>query len=297
MSDARHRLSVTTVNVGLASNILLAALKTAVGIFGHSPALLADGINSTSDAAYFVVVRVFMALARKPADREHPYGHTQLESIAALVVGAFVISTAVAILWDAVNSAYDLYVGAAEPRTAAIVALWIALGTVAAKLVLAAATRAAARRTDSLALFALASDHRNDVFSAAAAALGILFARAGHPWADPLAGALVSLVVLRTGIGILRSSSESLMDTVPSEALERQIADLLGPMPGVLGIVEAQAHRFGPYLVVNLTVLVDATLTIAEGDRFATRIERTLEDRIPYLRRTYVHLHPAEPAA
>ncbi|MFA7160047.1 MAG: cation transporter, partial [Kiritimatiellia bacterium] len=83
--DRRNELGCRAVNMGLVCNVILAALKTVVGITAHSSALLADGINSTSDAVYYVVVRVFMALARKPPDPEHPYGHSQMESIAAVV--------------------------------------------------------------------------------------------------------------------------------------------------------------------------------------------------------------------
>src|SRR5512137_887999 len=103
--------SMRAVHSGLAANVLLAVLKTGAGIFGHSPALLADGINSTSDVAYYLVITVFMRLARKPADEEHPYGHSQMDTIAALVVGAFVITTAIAIFWDAMNDVYDLASG------------------------------------------------------------------------------------------------------------------------------------------------------------------------------------------
>ncbi|MCK7481890.1 MAG: cation transporter [Candidatus Moduliflexus flocculans] len=83
---------------------------------GHSPALLADGINSTSDVAYGIIVKVFIRKARKPADDEHPYGHRQLESIAAVVVGAFVLTTAVAIFWDAINRVYDLLAAGGRRR-------------------------------------------------------------------------------------------------------------------------------------------------------------------------------------
>jgi cation diffusion facilitator family transporter len=96
----RERQSSLAVNLGLVANLFLAALKTSIGVLGHSPALLADGINSTSDVAYYLVVIVFMKLAREPADTEHPYGHSQLESIAALIVGSFVITTAIAIFWS-----------------------------------------------------------------------------------------------------------------------------------------------------------------------------------------------------
>ena len=103
-SRERRKLSTFAVNLGLVANGALAVMKTAVGVAGGSPALLADGINSTSDVAYGVVMSICIRHSSKPADHEHPYGHEQMESIAAVVVGAFVICTAIAIFWNSVNS-------------------------------------------------------------------------------------------------------------------------------------------------------------------------------------------------
>ena len=65
--EQRNRKSILAVHVGLAANCMLAALKTTIGIAGHSPALLADGINSTSDVAYgIVVVRIHAAFRKTP---------------------------------------------------------------------------------------------------------------------------------------------------------------------------------------------------------------------------------------
>jgi len=282
-----------TIHLGLAANILLAALKTSIGILGHSPALLADGVNSTSDVAFGIVVSVFMRLAGKPPDEEHPYGHTQMESIAAVVVGSFVMTTAIAIFWDAVNNVYDLLVGQGDFGGAAVGALWAALFTVVLKLGLTAWTQRIGQQTQNAAVLALAYDHRNDVFSALAATAGITFGRMGYPWVDPLAGALVALIILRTGIEILRESTEDLMDTVPGKALAQQITALLAPIQGIQQIEEIHAHRFGPYLVVNITIGVDGSLSVAEGDQIATQIEHTLIEEIEYMRRVHVHYHPA----
>ena len=92
--DNSQRIKQTNLSVGLGlgANIVLALVKSIVGILGSSPALLADGINSTSDVVYYLVVSVFVRAANKPADDEHPFGHTQYESVGALVVGAFVIT-------------------------------------------------------------------------------------------------------------------------------------------------------------------------------------------------------------
>jgi len=290
----RQRRGILAVYVGLAANTLLALLKTTVGIAGHSPALLADGINSTSDVAYGVVVSIFMRLSSKPADEEHPYGHDRLESIAAVVIGAFVVTTAISIFWSAVDNIYELYQGKSDFGGASVLALWIALLTVLAKICLTIWTRKIGRETQNSAVAALAADHRNDIFSAMAATAGIIFGRMGYLWVDPLAGGLVSLIILRTGIDIIRQSTADLMDTLPGRQLSEEIRNILAGIPGVAAIDDIHGHRFGQYLVVNITVGVDPSITVAEGDRIATEVETTLLDRISLMRRVFVHYHPLE---
>ncbi len=291
-TQERQKRSVQAVNLGLGANILLAGLKSAVGILGHSPALLAEGINSTSDVAYYIVVSIFMRLARKPADEEHPYGHSQLESIAALVVGAFVIATAIAIFWDAMNKLYDLYSGNGQYTGSQVIALYIALFTVGMKIFLLNFTRRIGRLTDNPAVIALAYDHRNDIFSASGAAVGIFLSQFGLTWADPLAGALVALVILRTGVEIVRQSSVELMDAVPSQALANTVNDLLGRIETIEKVEAVHAHRFGPYLVINLTIGVDGNMSVFDGDNIATQAEMLLYENIPFLGQVHVHYHP-----
>jgi cation diffusion facilitator family transporter len=173
--------------------------------------------------------------------------------------------------------------------------LWIALLTVVLKLVLTKSTRRIFDQTNNAAVLALVYDHRNDVISASAAALGIYLGRQGYPWGDPMVGALVALVILRTGVEIIRQSSADLMDAVPSRALARQITRLLDDLPEIQSVEEIHAHRFGPYLVVNVTIGVDGKLSVAQGDCIATEVEELLCDSIDLLRRVYVHYHPVSP--
>ena len=291
-TEDRRRTSMLAVQVGLSTNILLAVVKCMVGILGNSHALLADGINSTSDVAYGVVVSIFVRLSGKPADHEHPYGHDQLESVAAVVVGAFVITTAIAIFWNTVDSVYELLAVRSEAAGASIVALWIALAVVAVKLGLTVWTYGINRRVQNSAVLALAHDHRNDICASTAAAIGIFFGRMGFPWIDPLAGAVVSLIILHTGIEILRSAAADLMDTLPGKELAREMRAVIEEIPGVGAIEEMHAHRFGPYLVANITIGVDGALSVREGDRIATEVEERLLARMEFMRRVYVHYHP-----
>jgi len=295
MSHERDKKSLLAVNLGLGINIGLAALKTTFGIVGHSPALLAEGINSTSDVAYYVVASIFVRMANKPADDEHPYGHRQLESIAALMVGSFIVTTAVAVFWGSIDKMWDILSGGADSQGALDIALWIALLTVVIKIFLTIYVRKLGKETNNPVVAALAYDHRNDLFSASAASLGIFLGQRGLPWVDPLAGALVAILILRTGIYILRESSVDLMDTVPSRELAEQTSQLLKSVPAVLQLEEMQAHRFGPHIVVNLTIGVDGALSVREGNRIAHQVEALVCKGLPNVSRVHVHYHPAKP--
>jgi len=293
-SNQRQKKSILAINVGLAANTLLAILKTSVGIFGHSPALLADGINSTSDVAYGIVVNIFMRLSGKPADEEHPYGHDRLESIAAVVVGAFVITTAISIFWASINNVYELLCGASDFTGASQMALWIALFTILLKIWLSFWTSRIGAQTNNNVLSALAADHRNDIFSALAATIGILFGRLGYPWIDPLAGGVVSIIICLTGISIIRESAADLMNTLPGKKLTEEIRGKLEKLDEVLDVEEIHGHRFGLYMVVNITIGVAPELSVSEGDRIATRVENLLIDEIDSMRRVFVHYHPVQ---
>lgn len=291
ISEREHKSSIA-IYLGLGINIILAFVKTIVGILGHSPALLAEGINSTTDVAYYIAAGIFMRLANKPADRDHPYGHRQMESIASVLIGSFIVATAVAVFWDALDKIWDLVDGRTVSGGAHPFALWVALGTVVIKIFLTFYVRKLGRETQNPVVSALAYDHRNDLFSASAAAIGIFLGQRGWPWVDPLAGALVAVLIMRTGIFVLRESSIDLMGVVPSRELAERIAGLLKEVQGARQLEEMQAHRFGSHIVINVTIGIDGDLSVYEGDIIASGVEEKLIREIPNVRRVHVHYHP-----
>lgn len=294
MSQERNRKSLLAIDLGLGVNIILAIVKTTFGILGNSPALLAEGINSTSDVAYYIAASIFVRMANQPADHEHPYGHRQFESIGSLLIGSFVVTTALAVFWDALDKIWDFVTSIETSQGAHPFALWVAFATVLIKIILSIYTRKLGRETHNPVVIALAHDHRNDLFSASAATIGIFLGQRGFPWIDPLAGALVAFLILRTGIFILRESSSDLMAAVPNFELAEEIAGILKNIQGVKQLEELQAHRFGPHIIVALTIGIDGNLTVSEGDAIASLVEKTLIESISNIRRVHVHYHPAK---
>ncbi|MCI5132811.1 MAG: cation transporter, partial [Candidatus Electrothrix sp. EH2] len=102
----------------------------------------------------------------------------------------------------------------------------------------------------------------------------------------------VAVIMAKTGLDILREASSDLMDNVPSEELAREIYILLEEVPEVEAIEDIHAHRFGPYLVVNLTICIDGNITVRQGDKIADSVEGRLLAGIEMLRKVYVHYHP-----
>jgi cation diffusion facilitator family transporter len=292
----RDILTTTTINLGLFSNILLSMLKTSIGIIGHSPALLADGINSSSDVVYYIAVKIFMHHARKPADDEHPYGHRQLESISAIVVGAFILTTGIAIFWDSVNKVYELITRTETGQSASIWALVIALFTFGLKLYLYYYTRKNVRLTHNPTLKALANDHMNDIMASVAVVVGVIMGRLGYYWMDPAAGAIVAIYIIKTGVEIVMDSSSELMDSVPDTDFSKEIQSIAMGVEGVLRIDELGIHRFGPYYTVNMTIEVDGRISVDAGHHISNLVEAKLLDKYSSgLRKVYIHYHPFEP--
>ncbi|HRY84140.1 MAG TPA: cation diffusion facilitator family transporter [Candidatus Cloacimonadota bacterium] len=289
----RDQVASLTVNLGLFSNILLSIVKTAVGIIGHSPALLADGVNSTSDMVYYIAVKIFMHHAQKPADSEHPYGHRQLETISAIVVGAFILTTGIAIFWESVNKVYELAVGSEVGRAASFWVLVIALFTFVLKIFLFTLTKANTKKTGNPTLRALANDHFNDIMASLAVIVGVVLGRMGFYWMDPAAGAVVAIYIIKTGVEIIMESSGELMDSFPDEGFKKDVREIALGVPGVRDIEELGVHRFGTYFIINMTIGVDGQISVDDGHAISENIEARLLDRFgSELSKINIHYHP-----
>jgi len=99
----RYKEVTRAAVLGLGVNLLLGIAKLAGGIIGHSFALIADAVNSIGDVVTTAVVLFALRVAQRPADAEHPSGHTQAEGIAASNVALLVMISALLVGWEAIQ--------------------------------------------------------------------------------------------------------------------------------------------------------------------------------------------------
>ena len=98
-----YRQAIRAAALGLAINLALGVIKLFAGLVGNSFALLTDAVNSLGDSLTSVVVVIALHVAQRPADAEHPYGHTRAEAIAASNVALLIVLSAILLGWEALQ--------------------------------------------------------------------------------------------------------------------------------------------------------------------------------------------------
>ena len=290
-----EKLSDFAVNLGLFYNVFLSISKTFFGIISGSSSLLADGINSTSDVVYYIAVKIFLKIANKPADNEHPFGHKQMENIASLVIAAFIITTAIAIAWSSIDTFFELINTGHKHDTSnfwTMIAFSVALFTFISKIFLSVYTKQIYRKTKNPAINALASDHLNDVFASMAVIIGILFAILGFHWVDPIAGVVVACFIMKTGIEIMREAANGLMDVSPSTEMRQMVHDSAAEISDNINVESVVSHRYGVYYSLNITLGIKGDISMKVADNISDNFEKLLLSKDNFLKYVFIHYHP-----
>nr|WP_198983864.1 cation diffusion facilitator family transporter [Herbaspirillum sp. ASV7] len=272
--DARHRAGRISTLVSIVVNIVLVLLQITAGLLSGSQALIADGIHSLTDLVSDFVVLLAGHHSRKQADEDHQYGHQRYETAASLALGALLLAVGIGMLFTAAHKIQDY--GHTPPVHVA--ALWVALVALLSKELLFRYMLRIAERVRSSLLVANAWHARSDAASSLVVALGIVGNLAGFTLLDPVAAAVVGLMVSRTGWGFFWSALHDLMDRAVSSEETEAIRATLMATPGVQGLHDLRTRRMGDMTLVDVHLEIDGEITVTEGHAIATAArQRVLE--------------------
>lgn len=291
MKRELYREAMRATALGLVINLALGVAKLVGGIVGGSLALVSDAVNSLGDVFTSSAILLAFRVAQKPADAEHPYGHTRAEAIAGSNVAVLVIVSALMVGWGTIRSF------PVEPshRPPPLWALAIAGVNVVVKEALYQYKIRLGRRLGSSALTANAWDHRSDAFSALAVLVGLALVRVGGPpflFLDGASALVVVAVILVSAAKLLVASGQELMDAQADQPLVDAIRAFAAGSPGVRRVDKLWIRKTGLEYLVDIHVQVPADLTVAEGHAISHQVKDRLLERFPTLRDVLVHLEP-----
>ncbi|HET6872370.1 MAG TPA: cation diffusion facilitator family transporter [Sporolactobacillaceae bacterium] len=279
--------------ISLISNFFLTVVKVIVGTLFGSTALIADGVHNGGDFIASIATLSSMKVSHQPADKEHPYGHGKAEDIATGIVALLLTFAGIYLIYESIVALFH------PASKASLWALCAAFVSLVWKLGLYLYTIHIGRLINSKSLIATAYDHLADVWASLAAVIGIGFAKVGDIWnlsfaiyGDPIAGIIVSLLILRVAREMGTQSVNVLMESSVSEEKHNFYEAIVLTFPDVKRIDLLRAREHGNYILIDVRLSVPGEMTIKEGHDITRQIRDLIREKDPKVEEVLIHLNP-----
>ncbi|HRP89460.1 MAG TPA: cation diffusion facilitator family transporter [Edaphocola sp.] len=289
MNKEKEKKAIYTTYFSLLSSAILALVKWMAGIFGHSYALIADAIESTTDIFASLLVLLGLKYAQRPADENHPYGHGKVEPLVTFMVVGFLIVSATMIgikSYENILTPHEL----PKPWTLIILAIIIGFKEYSFRKVMHTA-----KATNSTSLVADAWHHRSDMITSLAAFIGIsiaLFLGKGFEYIDDIAAMFAAVFILYNCYKIFRPALGEIMDENVYPELVQDIRNVALEVKGIKGTEKCYVRKVGNSFHVDLHAMVDGSLTVEEGHKIAHDLKDDLMSKLPQIANVLVHIEP-----
>lgn len=269
----RANESARLVLRGILLNAILAAVKLAGGIFGHTYALIADAAESMLDILSSALVWAGFRVAARPPDADHPYGHGKAEALAGLLVALFIFAMAGLVALQAVHEIRTPHQG---PAWWTLVVL---AGVILTKAWFSRRMGVVSEEVGSTTLGIEAMHHWTDAVTSGAAFLGISIALwGGKGWetADDWAALFACVIIAFNGFNMAAKALGDVMDAAAPEKLENEIRSIALAVPGVRELDKVRVRKSGLSHLVDIQVRVEGTLSVREGHDIAHAVKDAL---------------------
>lgn len=296
-ASSSARRGIRAAQTGLLINAALAAIKLVAGILGNTYALVADAVESAADVFASLIVWSGLAIAAQPADDDHPFGHGKAEALAAAVVALLLLGAAAGVAIQAVREIRTPH------RLPATWTLFVLVGVMWVKWVLARRVHAVSGDIASTAVEADAAHHLSDAITSAAAFIGISVALIGSRFwggrwesADDWAALAASGVIAFNGLSMLRAASHDLMDRMAGDDVTRPVRRAASDVPNVLAVEKLYVRKAG--LTYHVTVHIQAApdMSLDAAHSLGGRVKYAIRAAVPTVDQVLVHMEPYYPA-
>lgn len=267
-------------------NIGVAVAKLVWGLITRSSAMQADGFHSMFDGTSNVVGLVGMWLASRPADKDHPYGHSKYETYASAAIAVMLGLAAYRIGSNAISG----LMGGDSHTVVDLGSFVVMISTLCVNIIITTWERRVGKKLGSDILVADASHTGSDILVSLGVIVSLVLVKMGFRQADGIVALLVAAAIVHTAWGVMKTASATLSDSwrIPPD----DISDFVLTLPGVLGVHHVRTRGSEAFVYVDLHVQVDESRTVADGHRIAEEVERKIAEKFTEVADVIVHLEP-----
>ncbi|MEW5946427.1 MAG: cation diffusion facilitator family transporter [bacterium] len=275
--------------INLSASIVVTALRVAIGILSRSSALLTSSFYSFTNAGAALIIIIARKISAKPVDREHPFGHGKAEFIAIFFLSAL---SMIGLLCLTVTSLNVLVNGIDSPPH--WIAAAVAIVSIIAGRLLYSYTTCVGKNLNSPAITTQAEHIHSDTVGNIAVMAGVIGARLGFYFMDPLAALfeVVHLILLIRRMFFFAVSG--LMDHAIDRRKVQQIERYAAGVPGVRRVNRMRARQIGQMIWVDLDIALDGDLNVIEGNKIIEKVKKAIIGHVSHVGNITVGFAPAE---
>lgn len=270
-------------------NFVLSLTKGGAGYMAGSSALVADALHSFSDVLTSFIVAITLKIADRPSDEDHPYGYGKIEYITSIIVSIVLLVAALTICFSAFRTILHRV-----PIQPGMLAIWVAAISVTANEFMFRRTICAAKKVNSPSLTTNAWDNRVDSYSSIATLFGIIGAKLGAHFLDPLAAIVIAFLIFRVCGQMMWDAFCGLTDVSVSSEQIRRIYGIACGIDGVQSITDIRARRTGKLLWIDMKIQVSSQQSITQGHHITTRIRSAIMSQMEHVGNVMVCVSPIE---
>jgi len=276
-----------TLIIILVLNLIIAGVKISYGYYSGILSITSDGYDSALDAIANLVAIIAVILAKKPKDKEHPYGHTKIETFASILIGLSLILVSYEIL----ISAYEKFI---HPTNIEInlISFIIMISTLIVNIILSQYEKRKGKQLNSNLLLADSKHTQSDILATSIVIIGLILMHLGLGIADPIISIIIACLIIKTGFSILKENLNILVDAniLPTERIHDQICDI----EGVENVHNIRTRGTTSNVFVDMHVVVDSNLSMKKAHEISEIIEKKLKNNFTQINEVLIHLESEE---
>ena len=239
--SSREKTIIRTSIIGIIANVFLAAFKAVIGIMTHSIAIVLDAVNNISDAGSSLITIVGTKLAGKEPDKKHPFGYGRIEYLSAMIISVIVLYAGITSFVESVKQI--IHPETPEYNTVSLIIVAVA---VVVKILLGRYVKSVGEKVNSDSLINSGEDATLDSVISASTLVAAGIFMILHISLEAWLGAIISVVIIKSGIEMLRDTISKILGEQNDPELARNIKNTVTSFPDVQGAYDLVLNNYGP---------------------------------------------------
>lgn len=267
-------------------NVLVALAKMAWGYISHSAAMQADGIHSLFDGTSNIIALVGLSIAARPADDDHPYGHSKFENYASVVIGLMLLFAAYTIGSQGIAG----LMGKAKALEVSGMSFAVMIITLIINIGVASYERKVGKRLNSDILLADSSHTASDILVSLGVIVSLVLAKFGFTMADSIVSLIIAAVIFYTAWGVFKQANETLSDKARLPIDE--LVAVAHSVNGAIAAHEVRTRGSEAEVYLDMHLVVDPNITVLQGHQISHDVEDAICKAFPQVVDITIHVEP-----